>query len=74
VLADEPTGQLDSQTGRRLLELLRRLVEERGITIVVVSHDPQVMAEADVVHELRDGRLLETRLKAGVNAGTPAPA
>jgi putative ABC transport system ATP-binding protein len=66
VLADEPTGQLDSQTGRRLLDLMRRLVAERGITVVVVSHDPQVMAEADIVHELRDGSLLETRLKGQV--------
>lgn len=63
ILADEPTGQLDSQTGRRLLDLMRRLVTERNITIVIVSHDPQVMQEADVVHELRDGKLLETRLK-----------
>lgn len=65
VLADEPTGQLDSQTGRRILDLLRRMVEERGVTLVVVSHDPMVMAEADIVHELRDGRLVETRQKAG---------
>jgi putative ABC transport system ATP-binding protein len=66
VLADEPTGQLDTTTGRRLLDLLRRLVAERGITLVVVSHDPQVMGEADIVHELRDGRMLETRLKGQV--------
>ncbi len=64
VLADEPTGQLDSQTGRRILDLLRRLVIERGITVVIVSHDPMVMAEADVVHELRDGKLIETRYKS----------
>jgi putative ABC transport system ATP-binding protein len=67
VLADEPTGQLDSGTGRRLLDLLRQLVEEREITLIVVSHDPQVMQEADVVHELRDGRLLETHYKQPVN-------
>lgn len=65
ILADEPTGQLDTQTGRRLLDLLRRLVVDLGITMVVVSHDPQVMAEADVVHEMRDGRLIDTRLKSG---------
>jgi len=64
ILADEPTGQLDSQTGRRILELMRRLVVEQGITVVIVSHDPQVMEEADVVHELRDGRLIDTRYKA----------
>lgn len=63
ILADEPTGQLDSQTGKRILDLLRRLVNERGITLAVVSHDPMVMAEADVVHELRDGKLIETRYK-----------
>ncbi|WP_119068136.1 ABC transporter ATP-binding protein [Aggregatilinea lenta] len=66
VLADEPTGQLDTRTGRRILDLLRRLVEERGVTLLIVTHDPQVMAEADVVHELSDGALIETRVKAGV--------
>lgn len=63
ILADEPTGQLDSITGRKILDLLRRFVEEQDITVVVVTHDPQVMEEADVVHELRDGRLIETRYK-----------
>jgi putative ABC transport system ATP-binding protein len=67
VLADEPTGQLDTRTGRRILDLLRRLVEERGVTLLVVTHDPQVMAEADIVHEMRDGALVETRIKEGVS-------
>jgi putative ABC transport system ATP-binding protein len=67
VLADEPTGQLDTRTGRRILDLLRRLVKERRITLVIVSHDPQVMAEADIVHEMRDGKLIETRAKVDVN-------
>ncbi len=66
VLADEPTGQLDTRTGRRILDLLRRLVVERGVTLLVVTHDPQVMAEADIVHEMRDGMLIETRLKEGI--------
>ncbi len=60
ILADEPTGQLDSQTGRRILDQLRRFVDELNITVVVVSHDLQVREEADVVHELRDGRLTDT--------------
>lgn len=64
ILADEPTGQLDSATGRRILDLLRRLVVEAGITVVVVTHDPQTMEEADVVHELHDGQLIATRHKA----------
>jgi len=66
VLADEPTGQLDTRTGRRVLDLLRRLVEEKGVSLLIVTHDPQVMAEADVVHEMRDGQLIETRIKNGV--------
>ncbi len=66
ILADEPTGQLDTRTGRRILDLLRRLVIEREITVVIVSHDPQVIQEADVVHELRDGQLMETRIKDGI--------
>jgi putative ABC transport system ATP-binding protein len=66
VLADEPTGQLDTRTGRRILDLLRRLVEERGVTLLIVTHDPQVMAEADIVHELQDGQLVESRVKEGV--------
>ncbi len=67
ILADEPTGQLDSQTGRKILDLMRRLVEERGITVVVVSHDPLVMGEADVVHEMRDGHLIDTRYRTSRN-------
>lgn len=66
ILADEPTGQLDTRTGRRILELMRRLVVERDITIIIVSHDPQVMQEVDVVHEMRDGHLMESRVKEGV--------
>ncbi|MCB9450168.1 MAG: ABC transporter ATP-binding protein [Anaerolineaceae bacterium] len=63
ILADEPTGQLDSRTGRNILNLLRRLVEERHITLVIVTHDPQVMQEADIVHEMRDGRLIATHTR-----------
>jgi putative ABC transport system ATP-binding protein len=66
ILADEPTGQLDTRTGRRILDLMRSLVQDLNITIVIVSHDPQVMQEADVVHELRDGHLMETRIKEGI--------
>ena len=65
-MADEPTGQIDTRTGRRILDLLRRLVEERGVTLLIVTHDPQVMAEADIVHEMRDGMLVESRAKEGV--------
>ena len=57
LLADEPTGSLDSQRGREVLELLRELCRERGVAIVLVSHDPQAAAYADRVYALRDGSL-----------------
>jgi putative ABC transport system ATP-binding protein len=66
VLADEPTGQLDSHTGRLIVGLLRRFAIQRGAAVVITTHDPQVMAEADVVHELRDGKLTRSFVKAGV--------
>ena len=55
VLADEPTGNLDSPAAKSLCDLLRRLNAEMGSTILVVSHDPIVAAVTDRVHLLRDG-------------------
>jgi putative ABC transport system ATP-binding protein len=57
LLADEPTGSLDSKRSREVLELLRGLCRERGVTIVLVSHDPLAAGYADRVLALRDGRL-----------------
>ncbi|GAB4529010.1 MAG: ABC transporter ATP-binding protein [Anaerolineae bacterium] len=61
ILADEPTGQLDSRTGQRVLEIMRNLCTEKGITMVLITHDPLVMAESDIVHEMLDGAIVETR-------------
>jgi putative ABC transport system ATP-binding protein len=61
VLADEPTGTLDTQRTHDVLTLLRELCRERGMAIVLATHDPQGAAFADQVHELRDGRLGEYR-------------
>jgi len=61
VLADEPTGSLDTQRTQEVLGLLRDLCVQRGVTIVLATHDPQAAAFADQVHELRDGRLGEYR-------------
>jgi putative ABC transport system ATP-binding protein len=57
VLADEPTANLDSGTGREIVELMRRLNRERGTTFVFSTHDPRIMAAADRVVEISDGRL-----------------
>ena len=57
VLADEPTGSLDTDRGREVLELLSELCRERGIAVLLVTHDPQAASFADRVHTLRDGRL-----------------
>ena len=56
VLADEPTGNLDSANGEAVCGLLRRLADERGRTLVMVTHEPAVAAWADRVVILRDGR------------------
>ncbi len=57
VLADEPTGTLDTHRTREVLALLRELCRERGAAVLLATHDPQAAAFADQVHELRDGRL-----------------
>jgi putative ABC transport system ATP-binding protein len=59
LLADEPTGQLDSRTGRTIMQLLRRLVEQEGVTALVATHDPILIDLADRVIVIRDGRLVE---------------
>ncbi|WP_406209493.1 ABC transporter ATP-binding protein [Kitasatospora sp. NBC_01560] len=59
IIADEPTGQLDSETGRSIMQLLRAVVRSEGVTALVATHDPTLMELADRVIELRDGRLVE---------------
>jgi putative ABC transport system ATP-binding protein len=63
VLADEPTGSLDSKRTREVLELLREICAERGATVLLVTHDPDAVRVADRVCELRDGRLEEYTLE-----------
>jgi putative ABC transport system ATP-binding protein len=62
VLADEPTGSLDSERGGEVLALLSGLCRERGIAVLLVTHDPQAAGYADRVHTMRDGRLSEGRM------------
>jgi putative ABC transport system ATP-binding protein len=58
LIADEPTGQLDSETGRQIMDLLRALVHARGMTALVATHDAALMEMADRVVTLRDGALV----------------
>jgi ABC-type lipoprotein export system ATPase subunit len=66
VLADEPTGNLDSKTSAEIMQLLTRLNRDQGITIVMVTHEPELLEYATRVVTFRDGRILsdETRARA----------
>ena len=59
LIADEPTGQLDSETGRGVMDLLRAIVTARGMTALVATHDATLIDLADRVLSLRDGRLVD---------------
>jgi putative ABC transport system ATP-binding protein len=59
VLADEPTGNLDSTNGRHIMKLLRDIHQARGTTLVLVTHDAELAAQADARIVLRDGRVVD---------------
>ena len=58
LLADEPTGNLDSATGRQVIDLLMHVNRDHGRTLVLVTHDPELALVADEVIALRDGRVV----------------
>ena len=58
LLADEPTGQLDSHTGRDIMALIRTVIRDEGTTAIVATHDPSLIDLADRVLELRDGKVI----------------
>ena len=66
ILADEPTGQLDSLTGASIIALLKEITTQTGVTVVVASHDPNVHEAADWIFELKDGRLVGTVDQTGI--------
>jgi len=71
LLADEPTGSLDTERSRQVLALLADTCRERAVAVMLVTHDPQAAAFADRVYALRDGRLTDydpSRAPAPVDA------
>lgn len=57
ILADEPTGNLDTENGKVVIDLLKKLVQDENYCVIVVTHDPGIAAQADVVYKMQDGRL-----------------
>jgi putative ABC transport system ATP-binding protein len=63
-LADEPTGNLDTKTGFEIVQLMKRLNEEKGPTFVVVTHDPAIAETADRIVHLEDGVIKGVKKRA----------
>ena len=59
ILADEPTGNLDSETGATILDLLKKLSLDEGKTMILITHDPDAAAIAGRIIRLRDGRVVQ---------------
>ena len=72
LLADEPTGNLDSQRGREIMELLAGLNRERGITVLMVTHEPEMAAYARRIVRFVDGRVESDNYSDSARAATPA--
>src|SRR6202158_3753447 len=66
LLADEPTGNLDTRTSHEIMEIIRRLNREQGVTVIVVTHEPDIAAYADRVIVMRDGRILSDEHQVAV--------
>ena len=64
MLADEPTGNLDTENSRRIIDLLLKLAHEDGYCVVVVTHDPEISSKADFTYRIRDGVLYDETEKA----------
>jgi putative ABC transport system ATP-binding protein len=74
LLADEPTGSLDSEAGRDVLDLLERIREERATTLVLVTHDPTVAGRADRIVRMLDGQVANAEPEREMAGSTLAVA
>src|SRR5205085_8876394 len=72
ILADEPTGNLDLQTGKLIIELLRQLNKERGVTIISATHDHKMLSVSDRILWISDGRVerIQNRDELKIEVGT----
>lgn len=59
LFADEPTAELDTNTGIQVVRIFRNLVENEGVTVVMTTHDTGLMEAAECIYELEDGRIVE---------------
>jgi ABC-type lipoprotein export system ATPase subunit/ABC-type lipoprotein release transport system permease subunit len=73
ILADEPTGNLDSSTGADVMRLLRELNTERDVTLIIVTHDSEIAAYSDRIVHLRDGEINEIKIPEGLSSNLEAP-
>lgn len=58
ILADEPTGNLDLETGKKIINLMFTLAKENGATLVIITHDPQLAEQCDITLHIQDGRIV----------------
>jgi putative ABC transport system ATP-binding protein len=72
LLADEPTGNLDSHSSREIMQIFQSLQRDSGITLVVVTHEPDVASYLDRVITFRDGEVIGDQRQTAVRVGTPA--
>ena len=71
ILADEPTAALDSNSGRKVMEMMAGLAHERGRAVVIVTHDPRVLSFADRIVKIEDGTIAEANERENILASLP---
>lgn len=69
ILADEPTAALDGRTGYEIIALIRSLARERGMSVLMVTHDSRILGLADRIIEMEDGRIISERRQTGESRG-----